>query len=291
MFMLLFLTFLSLAAFVEAQHAAERLCANRSQGHGLLSAVQTMGEKDVRWLTDGPNIAGLVREVGLVYSSYNSAKTGAYGNESKYMIPRVVELGNMPGKFTNPGMYQVPMQLACALTTLASLKISSFLEVGTWSGWTGVFVSTYLQRLHKLHGGLSQFWSASTDIRDARTECIKSLAQSTPHEYQGVNRKIELRGMPPVVDLCFIDGDHSYQGAHHDVTMLMQRCRYIMLHDIVDIHVRGVAQQWQELVAQFNQSFQFECLQEPDGLSGIMGIGAVQVASGPTVRWPSKTNR
>merc|ERR1712157_140579 len=129
-------------------------------------------------------------------------------------------------------------------------------------------------------GGPSHFWSVSTDIADARTPCVKALA-STMHRYEPVNRNISFASMPDIIDLCFIDGDHRYDGVHHDVTKLRSRCRYIMLHDIVDPICAGVTRQWRELQAERKKSFQFECLQRPaNSFNTVMGIGLIRVMSG-----------
>merc|ERR1711933_12079 len=103
--------------------------------------------------------------------------------------------------------------MACALTSLARMNITSMLEVGTWAGWTGLFASAFLKQM----SAVKLFRSASVDVQDIRNSCIQALSKSLGFpamKLRGVDQTITLDDMPEKIDLCYIDGDHSYKGVH-----------------------------------------------------------------------------
>merc|ERR1712176_704880 len=105
------------------------------------------------------------------------------------------------------------------------MNITSFLEVGTWTGWTGLFISAYLKQASTVKA----FHSAGVDVEDNRNACVKRISELLRVSSMHLRRKghIEntLRDMPEQIDLCFIDGDHKYDGVHKDVKELMTRCK------------------------------------------------------------------
>lgn len=83
-------------------------------------------------------ITTMVREVGLVKDrrplyGFN----GKPGSEEKYMH-----------NISSLGMFQLPKQVGCMLTRLTRLNISTFIEIGAFYGWTGLFFTVFLQSLH-----------------------------------------------------------------------------------------------------------------------------------------------
>jgi len=118
------------------------------------------------------------------------------------------------------------------------------------------------------------FKSIGVDIRDFRTGCTKLLADEFRHELRTRTRKklagaedVTLRGMPPLVHLCFIDGDHSYEGVRADIVWLKDRRRYLMFHDMFDRDCPGVVKQWLELTEGVDESSYWECIEQPTGLA------------------------
>ena len=79
-------------------------------------------------------VANLVREVGLVRDWLNRPLYGwqrGAGSEKDSVHTRF-----------NFGMFQLPEQVGCMLSELASLPahhLRTFVEIGAWYGWTGLF--------------------------------------------------------------------------------------------------------------------------------------------------------
>jgi hypothetical protein len=48
-----------------------------------------------------------------------------------------------------PAFRQIPQQFECALTHLRELRPDSLLTIGTWSGWTDLFLNAYLSRFSR----------------------------------------------------------------------------------------------------------------------------------------------
>lgn len=261
-------------------------CAARADGLILNQSINIMATKDTAWLAQLDNIVALVRQTGLVTDKW---KRDLYGEEKQYCIPELASTGSVKvhpfAQF--PGMYQIPQQISCALTHLATLDIKSFVEVGCWTGWTGLFMSALLRKA----SGAANFASAGLDVIDARNNCIKGIAKRMGHNLylkkQGLWQHGELEGMdslwkalPQKVDLCFIDGGHSYRALASDVRAFMPHCKYIMLHDMVDRDAPGVVRVWRDLSSRFHTKHAFTCVHQPAGVTQRLGIGVVRVDYG-----------
>lgn len=162
------------------------------------------------------------------------------------------------------GLWQLPRQLSCALLSLSRLHIRTAATIGTFTGWTDVFMYSYLRRVHEMRGFgdktmsmLSSiqrpFRAATVDVIDQRTPCVEHLMnrehirfihQSIPTEgprriLQGLASEFqhdmdtEGETMPSValIDLCFIDANHSYAGVMQDIIQAWPFCRVLALHD------------------------------------------------------------
>jgi hypothetical protein len=228
---------------------------------GLPYGLHELERLPLDQLRDHNLLAKLIQTVGLV-NDYRYL----YGEDNRYMLP-----------VKDKGLYQVPDQLACALIRLSHLNVSSFVEIGTFGGWTAVFTVAYLRRFaeHKLT-------SASMDITDLRSNCVKGLFTQVHHRFvlkqQGGFASVRL---PPIIDVCFIDGDHSYKGVHDDVILMKNRCRYTMLHDMYDVDCQGVVIQWNELKKTYRGTPRWECIQQPTGLTvPRLGIGIIRTNIG-----------
>lgn len=223
--------------------------------------------------------ADLVREVGLVRDH-----RPLYGRESIYQHKR-----------RGFGMFQLPEQVGCLLSELNSISkppLRTMVEVGAWYGWTGLFFSVYARRLLEsaTMGGTSDgagmsrpsFCSASTDIRDLRTPCVKQLMARYEHRFHAIPKPWYLSNgtrMPRLtlaqanagasawyeqrlsesfascqprlqqrkIDLCFIDGEHKFASLAEDVKFFRSRCRFLLFHDIADTDSRDVVRIWNRL--------------------------------------------
>mmetsp|Transcript_20630 Transcript_20630/g.47309 ORF Transcript_20630/g.47309 Transcript_20630/m.47309 type:complete len:334 (-) Transcript_20630:91-1092(-) len=266
--------------FMELQN--DSLCDEYDQR--LISVLATITVASKEDLQDISYVAELIRQVGLVEDF-----RPLYGNESVYQL-HVHGNRTLAKGIGSAGMYQLPAQMACALVSLSELNITTFLEVGIYTGWTGVFMSAYLSRFNQ------GFQSVGVDIVDFQSNCVKvamsvmnrKYVEISQDEVDGaaelVNVANGLRKNETHVDLCFIDGDHSYDGVHHDVETLHSSCKYVMLHDVVDRDCPGVRQQWAELIDDNATQVVARCFQQPSGLNGTyantysLGIGVAQLA-------------
>lgn len=161
-------------------------------------------------------LVDVIRQVGLVGADRN---LHVYGSESVHAI-----------KSPKAGLYQMPSQLASAMVHAAGLGVSRYIEVGIYSAWTLCIMSAYFRRLS---GDEGRFKSYGVDISFALvSEGVKTMlrqlgvtllapGQVTKHRSEGW-------------DLCFLDGDHSYEGVRRDYDQYHSMCRNLMLHDVVD---------------------------------------------------------
>src|SRR4051812_12793559 len=53
------------------------------------------------------------------------------------------------------GIFQHPIELATYLVRISREKITSYLEIGTWAGWTCAFTTAYLLRFQQPFTGLT----------------------------------------------------------------------------------------------------------------------------------------
>jgi hypothetical protein len=232
-------------------------------------------------------IADLVREVGMVKDGrplYGFG--GKAGSEKKWMHAR-----------RGFGMYQLPKQVGCLLSAFTSLptRLRTFVEIGAWYGWTGLFFSVYTRRLFKANLQSAQsrdmartpdnhlavarqqeFRSASFDIADMRTQCVKTLMSQTSHDFHvapnvmvnGTHVKLQLFRTPAKaeawyrsrlaasfkfnstmekIDICFIDAEHIYRFVVADLRFFLPLCHFLLFHDIVDSDTKGVRRIWSRL--------------------------------------------
>jgi predicted O-methyltransferase YrrM len=125
---------------------------------------------------------------------------------------------------------QAPRQLACAMQVISTLKVHSFVEVGSYSGWTGAYLAALIHHI----GGDTPANTASLDVGDYRQPCCGEVMKSIGHRFELISQdrqaSIHQSGMPPMVDLCFIDGNHQYSAVHLDVEAWKSRCRVWPLH-------------------------------------------------------------
>ena len=128
-------------------------------------------------------IADLVREAGLSYDTRPLYGFGGMsGSEEQWMHTHM--------RF---GMLQLPKQVGCMLSELAGLptRVRTFTEIGAWYGWSGLFFATYIRRMFESgrsrRGPGPGFVSASFDVADMRTACVKALMAKYDHSFH-VNR-------------------------------------------------------------------------------------------------------
>lgn len=268
-------------------------CVLEPAERSFATVLSRLSQLPVKVLRNGSALADLTREVGLV----RDAVRPLYGHEKIHMHNR-----------HGFGMYQLPEQVGCLLSELTSLPTSlrTFVEIGSWYGWTGLFFTVFARRLfesslarmfrqqrrqsaaaegaigrRKIAFPVQSFRSASFDIYDMRSPCVKSLTAQYGHAFYQIphGRKLKNRTrVPPPrlrlaraaasawylerfaesnissasalreaaskIDLCFIDASHSFANVRADVLFFQPRCRLLLFHDIVDGDSYGVRAVW-----------------------------------------------
>lgn len=245
-------------------------------GHKLVEAVRSLAATP----PEQPiNLSKLIRMAGL---RHDVRGRQIYGVDAAWMLPRSSWTGRVSGprtygNATFDGIYHQPDQLACALDSLANKRIRSVIEVGVDGSWSAVFMSYLLGRAARTHG--HSFAYHGVDMRDVRSPCVKALMDLSGMRFtrltadelarRNYDRVIEwARALPSAqrdarrsssnaadghpqhraVDLCFVDGDHTYRGVRADVERLSSHCTFVMLHDTLEnIRGVGVPQQWAEM--------------------------------------------
>jgi len=192
------------------------------------------------------------------------------------------------------GLWQDPTQLAAALLQLGSSRkeIRTYVEVGCFTAWTTAVVATYLQRVgHRLRGITIDVYNYTTlthqileslnvtfenRVNISAAQAARRLHPHRPHR-------------PPVVDLCFIDAGHSFEGVSADFFEFAPHCATSMFHDIQDLHTMhlsnfsgGVPAFWHRLVSHSAAgratSFTFQiAIQTP-----VFGLGILKPNSNGT---------
>ena len=200
---------------------------------------------------------GLICRVGLVPDARGE---WLYGNASKYMVPVVA--GNAGA--LRVGLWQDPSQMAAALSHLASLSstrpVQTYIEVGVYAAWTTCIIAAVLRRTSSDHA----FAAAAVDVTKShisqgtgwllRRLNVSFVWRAGLDDWLGVHTRMSAGA----VDVCFIDGNHSYAAVRADYDSLSPRCRNVMFHDIEDASTLiverhrgggGVPSLWQQLVA------------------------------------------
>ena len=175
-----------------------RVCEEHSpEERQFATVIDKLSRLPVAALGNSSVIADLVREVGMVRDTRPLYGFGGNaGSEEEWMHKR-----------SGYGMYQLPKQVGCLLSAMAFLptRLRTFVEIGSWYGWTGLFFSAYARRLFesRLPSGKprhivsnKEFRSASFDIVDMRTKCVKALMAYYSHDFhvpksQWIHRPIE----------------------------------------------------------------------------------------------------
>lgn len=196
------------------------------EGTRLLLGLRQIGRMAAADLASSSILSSVIRDIGLTRA------VGLYGSEESHMLYN--RTCYQPLRLTchqgQNGIGQLPEQFAGALATLATLGIRSFIEVGTASGWTATIVAALLR---KSAGETEQVISTSLDVGDIRTRCTRHVQAAIGHGFGLVPLRIarghpsngstahadfmrgevaRLVGVGGVVDLCFIDADHSFAG-------------------------------------------------------------------------------
>jgi hypothetical protein len=166
-------------------------------------------------------------------------------------------------------VWQYPSQFSKYLAKVASLRVSSYLELGIRHGGSFVTTVEVLERFRPLD------FAVGVDI----IPC-PSMA-----EYAAINSRIEfaclnisstafleLIARLDAIDLVFIDSHHEEEHCRREVAMLRDSANMIALHDVSNVGCPGIAKVWEELKAG-NEHTCFEFTDQYPGMGPCMGIG------------------
>lgn len=115
------------------------------------------------------------------------------------------------------------------IVQLLSPKV--IVEIGTNFGVSSIAMALAMQESDAPTGQIYTF-----DIADYSYKVIPQIAKMNvnevinyfPNKTSDDVKKLNLKH----VDMCFIDGDHTYQGAEKDYQNLKHLCDYMVFHDI-----------------------------------------------------------
>ncbi|GEB80104.1 hypothetical protein DDE01_15190 [Desulfovibrio desulfuricans] len=140
--------------------------------------------------------------------------------------------------------WQYPNQFGRYLATIARFPVQTYVEIGVRHGGTFVVTLEYLRRFNPLVRGLG--------IDIFRSPALEAYREHNPRAafLQVDSRSERFRRLVddyPVIDLAFIDGDHSFDAVRSDFALLHGKARLIGFHDIVNDDAPGCPEAWQSI--------------------------------------------
>ena len=189
---------------------------------------------------------------------------------------------------SHTGLWQDPGQISSALLRLGSFAWPpsatrgsfEYVEVGVYTAWTCVLISSYLRRTA---AGMLPFGGHAVDIKAVNIhadtfDLMKRLNVSFESRHN-FDRRMK-SASPPRFDACFIDGDHGYNGVKGDYSQMAPRCSVTMFHDIQDsstmIHDSfsgGVPMFWTHARAHVRRERVVELTKQGSPYWPVFGIG------------------
>lgn len=179
--------------------------------------------------------------------------------------------------------WQYPNQFSKLLYFLKDRDIDSYLELGVRHGGTFILITELLMRYNSfLISHCVDVIPASEILHIYQTEFRK-----IPFYYHQIDthntfifQRLEGREtlIPEIkFDLVFIDACHSYQCAKRDYFLaLMLGAKYILFHDIVNIHTKGSKMLWSEMKKNHKKTYEF--VDQYEEMNGkFLGLGLVEI--------------
>jgi len=226
---------------------------------GLEAALQRLSGATVQDLLSEEFVADAVRLAGLYYDPRFLEGVHLYGDDVEWMRSD-----------KSHGLWQIPTQLAPFLVELAGRKVKTFLDVGTFNGWTLTFIAAYLQRFGLERALALDRWNlldpACEDLWAAHGLDIEYLAFDSEEVRDRALARYKKAEKP--FDLAFIDADHSHEGVRADVKVYAPLAKALAFHDVNDVFCPGVAGMWAEIAGGV------EFTHHSRGLK-VMGLGLV----------------
>ena len=170
--------------------------------------------------------------------------------------------------FGNLRAKQYPNELAQFLAFLYARRteVCTYLEIGVEHCGTFYTVDSYLRSVNPA-------FRSSTALDEAMEMCRfeEYEARYDCRFHQGRSADYVLR---EPVDLAFIDADHSYAGVSADFELVRRKARYVALHDVACVGVRGVEVKafWDRIKGSHTH---LEFLNRDPAIPGCLGIGVL----------------
>jgi hypothetical protein len=178
--------------------------------------------KDVKGADE---LCNLICEIGLYRDN-----RGIYDIYEKYQV-------------SSGGIWQNPMELAVFLwdvkDILKEAKISNFLEIGTFTGYTFFIINVFL----KAH--VSPDLISKTVDPDLQLD--NEIYPYVIKHYQ----KGTIDDVKETYDLVFIDGNHSNPGPTHDFESVEKYAKFVFFHDVCDKYCPDVATAYKKYSSEY----------------------------------------
>lgn len=179
----------------------------------IIRVLDIIDQSDKNQMRDKDYIVGLIRQVGL---HNDPTVSKIYGKENQKYLSTF-------------GMLQIPEQLADCLIYLSDKKIEKYLEIGTFNGIATAFISAYLH-----------FFNPNIKIKT-----VDITERYHPYFAEELKRRFNIEffiGTSEDIkreesDLCFIDGDHSYEWVDKDYRNVGKYSKICMFHDVNATHI------------------------------------------------------
>jgi hypothetical protein len=167
------------------------------------------------------------------------------------------------------GLCQTPTQFAQYLIFFHDKNIKTFLELGTFTGFTSVIICAYLLRF-----GL-EIYNTYDIFHICKLQHL-FIEFNLPITYKVRTPEfIEVDNINKYYDVVFIDSDHSYSGVSNAFTHFGKNCKYVTFHDINDYFCVGVVAFWKELKTTYNKNNYYEIIDHPNNFR-LMGFGIME---------------
>ncbi|MDC0357565.1 class I SAM-dependent methyltransferase [Oligoflexia bacterium] len=214
----------------------------------LVTGVRRIQNSNLSDLKQEDYVAQIIRAVGLSYDPRR-----LYGEDNRFM------------NASRFGLWQVPAQLAKSLVVLSKQELNTVIDIGTFKGWTTTILAAYLKMFNPQLQTLTIDPVKHVEGYPLWDKLNISYEQTTSEQYRGA-----------CFDLCFIDGDHSYQSVKGDFDNVGQYANVCVLHDINEELCPDVGVFWKELKDLKNSSWKAsEILDHSEGAQ-VMGIGILE---------------
>ena len=205
--------------------------ASWTRAQHLCRGMRMLQDASCAQLSNTSFLQEVIQTTGV---TYDPRKRDLYGDAAQFMI--------RTSTGQKIGLWQDPSQFAAAMAYHGSSRheIRSYIEVGCYTGWTALILTTYLQRIgHRVRGYLIDLNPTAIGpvmpLLARRNLTFRRRSELPEDKMEMVERAA--RGRQRAFDLCFIDAQHSYAGVKEDYGEFAPHCRSAMFHDIQDIYI------------------------------------------------------